>query len=126
MHFPFDEEWAHLPADFAIDENFFVGNEGPFVVLLGLTETSPIQKLDFRLNHLRDNIIVPASNHIRRHRSEGVVIVGSSNVGVNFNAFDNPRSPIWLATHSRNPAKTINATRNWWGTTEEYDNFFRC
>ncbi|OQV16716.1 Protein bark beetle [Hypsibius exemplaris] len=127
MNFPFDEEWAHLPSDFTVNENFFCDNEGPFVVLIGLTEASPLQKLDFRYNYIRDNVIIPASNHIRRHRSEGVVIVGSSNVRVNLNSFDNPLSPIWLATHSRNPATTINATHNWWGCTDEakiYDRVF--
>ena len=119
MEYPFDDEWSHLTTDLTISENTFHNNEGPFVVSLGLSENSPFQRLDFTYNYLRDNVIIPATKHVRRHRSEGVIVVGSSNVFVNLNSLDNPASPIWLASHLRHPGSVINATNNWWGTTVE-------
>lgn len=127
MEYPFHDEWDPIPAYIDISENTFSVNAGPFVVLFGLSETSHKQTGILRYNYFKDNTIIPATSHIRRHQSEGVVIVGSSNVMVHLNSFDNARSPIWLSTHSRNPGKTINATGNWWGTTNEgviYDRIF--
>ena len=105
--------------EYEVTSNRFFNNEGFYVAKLRLTEGSNVQKLDFKFNIIEDNKIegaFPALND--RLRAHAVIIMSSNNVNVSRNYLVNPNSRYELATHLLDRSSVIEATRNWWGTTE--------
>jgi len=75
--------------------------------------------MDFMYNVFADNEVsgtFPTLN--QRTRSYAVVILSSSNIHMNRNHLVNPASQYELATHLLELAVVLQATAQWWGTTD--------
>ncbi|XP_046141163.1 protein bark beetle isoform X2 [Osmia bicornis bicornis] len=124
---PLYEEFNIMPADIVIRHNEFYSNRGSFVVNVGLSPYSDVQKLLFTRNFLRDNRVrelfdngnMMRSRLIPRSRVAAVVVVSSSNVEVFRNILHNPESPYEIGSHLEDQSKVINCTYNWLGFAEE-------
>jgi len=102
-----------------VEANHFEDNSGLYVAGLRLTQGSQRQRLDFRYNVLRRNAVVGASPTLNeRTRAYAVLVMSSSNVVVERNWFENPSSRYEVATHLRDMSVTLEATKQWWGTTD--------
>lgn len=115
-------EYYTMTVDFEVTSNIFRENEGFYVAKLRLTQGSTLQKLDFKYNTVENNIIegaFPALN--QRLRTHAVIIISSKNVNVSRNYLVNPNSKYELATHLLDRSAQIEATRNWWGTTDYHE-----
>ncbi|XP_015436907.1 PREDICTED: protein bark beetle [Dufourea novaeangliae] len=124
---PLYEEFNILPADITIKHNEFYGNRGAFVVSIGLSPYSDVQKLLFTRNFLRDNRVrelfdngnTMGSRLVPRSRVAAAVVVSSSNVEVFRNILHNPESRYEIGSHLEDQSKIINCTYNWLGFAEE-------
>nr|XP_034174512.1 protein bark beetle [Osmia lignaria] len=124
---PLYEEFNIMPADIVIKHNEFYSNRGAFVVNVGLSPYSDVQKLLFTRNFLRDNRVrelfdngnTMRSRLIPRSRVAAVMVVSSSNVEVYRNILHNPESPYEIGSHLEDQSKVINCTYNWLGFAEE-------
>lgn len=104
-----------------MEGNQFEDNSGLYVAGLRLTQGSQRQRLHFRYNVLRRNAVVGLSPTLnQRTRAYAVVVVSSSNVVLERNWLENPASRYEVATHLRDMSVTLEATKQWWGTTN-YD-----
>lgn len=124
---PLYEEFNVLPAEIVIRHNEFYYNRGTFVVSIGLSPYSDLQKLLFTRNFLRNNRVwelfdnggTPNVKLIPRSRVAAVVVVSSSNVEVFRNILQNPESRYEIGSHLEDQSKVINCTYNWLGSGEE-------
>ncbi|XP_020286537.1 protein bark beetle isoform X2 [Pseudomyrmex gracilis] len=124
---PLYEEFNVLPAEIVIRHNEFYNNRGTFVVSIGLSPYSDVQKLLFTRNFLRNNRVwelfdnggTPNVKLIPRSRVAAVVVVSSSNVEVFRNILQNPESRYEIGSHLEDQSKVINCTYNWLGSGEE-------
>ncbi|XP_033297170.1 protein bark beetle [Bombus bifarius] len=130
---PLYEEFNILPADIVVRHNEFYNNRGAFVVSIGLSPYSDVQRLLFTRNFLRDNRVrelfdsrnTVRSRLIPRSRVAAVVVVSSSNVEVFRNILHNPESRYEIGSHLEDQSKIINCTYNWLGFAEENKIFER-
>lgn len=124
---PLYEGFNVLPADVTIQHNEFYDNRGVFVVSIGLSPYSDVQRLLFTRNFLRDNRVrepfdnsdYQGSRLIPRSRVAAVVVVSSSNVNVYRNILHNLDSQYEIGSHLEDQSKIINCTYNWLGYPEE-------
>ncbi|XP_076628397.1 C-type lectin domain-containing protein bark beetle [Colletes latitarsis] len=124
---PLYEEFSVLPVDIIVRHNELYSNRGAFVVSIGLSPYSDVQKLLFTRNFLRDNRareLFDDGNSMRsrlipRSRVAAVVVVSSSNVEVFRNILHNPESRYEIGSHLEDQSKIINCTYNWLGFAEE-------
>ncbi|XP_046609560.1 protein bark beetle isoform X2 [Neodiprion virginianus] len=130
---PLYEEFNTLPATLLIQHNEFYNNRGVFVVSIGLSPYSDIQKLLFTRNFVRNNRIREALDDgenqgvrlIPRSRVAAAVVVSSGNVDVFRNILQNPESLYEIGSHLGDQSKVINCTYNWLGFSEEQKIFDR-
>lgn len=130
---PLYEEFNILPVDIVVRYNEFYSNRGAFVVSIGLSPYSDVQRLLFTRNFLRDNRVREMFDHstamrsrlIPRSRVAAIVVVSSSNVEVFRNIIHNPESRYEIGSHLEDQSKIINCTYNWLGFTEENNIFER-
>lgn len=130
---PLYEEFNILPADIVVRYNEFYNNRGAFVVNIGLSPYSDVQKLLFTRNFLRDNRVrelfdngnTIRSKLIPRSRVAAAVVVSSSNVEIFRNILHNPESRYEIGSHLEDQSKIINCTYNWLGFAEENKIFER-
>jgi len=102
-----------------VEANHFEDNSGLYVAGLRLTQGSQRQRLNFRYNVLRRNAVLGASPTLNeRTRAYAVLVVSSSNVVIERNWLENPASRYEVATHLRDMSVTLEATKQWWGTTD--------
>lgn len=121
------EEFEMLPANFRIQQNYFFGNRGPFVVNLGLSPYSDIQYILFTRNYLRDNKIKQSFEPIEgqntrltpRSRVAATIVLSSSNIDVFRNIISNPEAQYEIGSHVEDQSKILNCTYNWLGFGEE-------
>ncbi|XP_012253572.2 protein bark beetle isoform X3 [Athalia rosae] len=124
---PLYEEFDTLPATLAIQYNEFYNNRGVFVVSIGLSPYSDVQRLVFTRNFVRDNRIrEPLDNGdtqgmrlIPRSKVAAAVVVSSGNVDVFRNILHNPESLYEIGSQLGDQSKVINCTYNWLGFAEE-------
>ncbi|XP_063975505.1 protein bark beetle isoform X2 [Diachasmimorpha longicaudata] len=124
---PLREEFNVFSADLLLQYNEFYNNRGIFVVSIGLSPYSDIQRLIFTRNFMRDNFIkapfdnsdMQGSRLVPRSRVAAVVVVSSSNVHVFRNILHNPHSLYEIGSHLEDQSKVLNCTYNWLGHTEE-------
>jgi hypothetical protein len=124
---PLYEEFNILPADIVMRHNEFYNNRGTFVVSIGLSPYSDVQKLLFTRNFLRDNRVRELFDDgsmlnvklIPRSRVAAVVVVSSSNVEVFRNILHNLESRYEIGSYLEDQSKIINCTYNWLGSGEE-------
>lgn len=130
---PLYEEFNILPADIVVRYNEFYNNRGAFIVNIGLSPYSDVQKLLFTRNFLRDNRVrelfdngnTIRSKLIPRSRVAAAVVVSSSNVEIFRNILHNPESRYEIGSHLEDQSKIINCTYNWLGFAEENKIFER-
>ncbi|XP_067009482.2 protein bark beetle [Anabrus simplex] len=122
------EEFEILPTDLQVRNNYFESNFGVYVVNLGLSPYSEVQKLIFLYNFVKDNRIREPFGALEgegmkllpRSRVAAPVVVSSSNVHVFRNILQNPESSYEIGSHLEDQSKVINCTYNWLGfSTEE-------
>ncbi|XP_047509687.1 protein bark beetle isoform X2 [Pieris napi] len=120
------EEFEKLPAQFNIQHNYFFGNQGPFVVNLGLSPYSDIQYILFSRNYLRDNKIKEpfeindgSPQLTPRSRVAATIVLASSNIDVFRNIIQNPEAQYEIGSHVEDQSKILNCTYNWLGFGEE-------
>ncbi|XP_074593530.1 C-type lectin domain-containing protein bark beetle [Brevipalpus obovatus] len=102
-----------------VRENRFLNNRGRFIVSVGLQEYNYEQKLFFKKNILRDNIVKEPFEYLSpRSRVAAVLVVSSSNCRINQNNLVNPASSYEIGSHLDNHDRTIDATRNFFGEFE--------
>lgn len=107
--------YRNFRVDYQIFDNRFYENFGRYVVSLRLTDGAPFQKLLFKFNRLRDNVIQDSFPYINpRAQANAVAVVSSGNVVFMRNTISNHGSVRELATHLINPAVVIDATENFW------------
>ncbi|XP_011303311.1 uncharacterized protein bark isoform X1 [Fopius arisanus] len=124
---PMYEEFNVLPTDLLLQYNEFYNNRGIFVVSIGLSPYSDVQKLVFTRNFLRDNFIkapfdnsdMQGSRLVPRSRVAAVVVISSSNVHVFRNILHNLHSQYEIGSHLEDQSKILNCTYNWLGHIEE-------
>jgi len=124
---PLYEEFNILPTDIVMRHNEFYNNQGTFVVSIGLSPYSDVQKLLFTRNFLRDNRVRELFDDgsmlnvklIPRSRVAAVVVVSSSNVEVFRNILYNLESRYEIGSYLEDQSKIINCTYNWLGSGEE-------
>ena len=124
---PLYEEFNVLPADILIQHNEFYDNKGVYVVNIGLSPYSDVQKLLFTKNFLKrnkvkepfDNSDVQGSRLIPRSRVSAVIVISSSNVKVYRNILHNLESKYEIGSHLEDQSKVINCTYNWLGSEKE-------
>ena len=110
-----------MKVEYEVTSNHFRNNQGFYVAKLRLTQGSNKQKLHFKYNTIENNWIQGAFPSLNeRLRAYAVIIISSDNVNVSRNYLVNPNSKYELATHLLDRSSIIEATRNWWGTTD-YD-----
>ena len=108
-----------MSVNYSVISNRFVRNRGYYVANVRLTQGSPTQSMDFVYNVFTDNEIAGAFPTLnQRTRSYAVVILSSSNVRMNRNHLENPASQYELSTHLLELAVELDATEQWWGTTD--------
>ncbi|XP_013419620.1 protein bark beetle [Lingula anatina] len=108
------------PVSYVVVGNNFHNNSGMYVTNMRLTVTN-IQSLIFEYNQVRENTIMGGFETEMlnpRSRASAVVIASSGNLIIRRNHIQNPASVRQMATHSTDITSTINATHNWWGTTD--------
>lgn len=121
------EEFNVLKTNLVVQQNYFLGNKGIFVVNLGLSPYSETQYLLFTRNFVRDNIIIEpyqsedgsVSKLNPRSRVAAPVVIASNNVDIFRNIIDNPYSKYELGSHFVDQSKDINCTFNWLGSNED-------
>jgi hypothetical protein len=128
---PLYEEFNILPAEIVIHHNDFYYNNGTFVVSIGLSPYSDVQKLLFTRNFLQFNHVRELFDNggmlklIPRSRVAAVIVVSSNNVDVFRNILNNPNSLYEIGSHLEDQSKVINCTYNWLGFSEEERIFTR-
>lgn len=124
---PLYEEFNILPADILIQHNELYDNGGVYVVNVGLSPYSDVQKLLFTRNFLKRNNVkepfdkseIQGSRLIPRSRVSAVVVVSSSNVHIYRNILQNIGSRYEIGSHFEDQSKIINCTYNWLGSENE-------
>lgn len=130
---PLYEEFNILPTDIVMRYNEFYNNRGTYVVSIGLSPYSDMQKLLFTRNFLRDNRVRELFDNnghlnvklIPRSRVAAVIVISSSNIEVFRNILHNPESRYEIGSHLEDQSKVINCTYNWLGFAEEKKIFAR-
>ncbi|GLH02202.1 LOW QUALITY PROTEIN: Protein bark beetle [Gryllus bimaculatus] len=115
------EEFETLPVTLFVENNYFDSNHGVYVVNLGLSPYSEVQKLLFTKNFVKDNRIrepfdvEEGEGHklIPRSRVAAPVVISSSNVDIYRNIIHNPESNYEVGSHLEDQSKIINCTYNW-------------
>jgi len=128
---PLYEEFNILPVEIVIQQNEFKNNSGTFVVSIGLSPYSDVQKLLFTRNRLQHNRVRELFDNsdmlnmklIPRSRVAAVLAVSSSNVDVFRNIFDDTDSPYEIGSHLEDQSKIINCTYNYIGSKKEEEIF---
>jgi len=111
-----------MSVNFSVISNRFMRNRGYYVANLRLTQGSPKQLMDVAYNVFIENEITGAFPTLnQRTRSYAVVTLSSSNVILRRNHLENPASQYEIATHLLELAVVLEASANWWGTTD-YNN----
>ncbi len=111
--------YSNMKVEYDISSNTFKNNQGFYVVHLRLTEGSAKQKLDFKYNTLKDNMIDGGFVGLNaRTRAYAVILVSSSNVNISRNYLVNPGTRYELSTHLLDRSAMIDVSRQWWGTIE--------
>ena len=111
--------YARLPVQYEVTSNSFTNNRGFYVANLRLSQGSDLQKMNFKFNTMKENVIEGgASNLNYRTRAYAVVVVSSSNINCSRNILVNPASRYELSTHMLDMSAELSATRQWWGTTD--------
>lgn len=120
------DEFDVLPVDLIVQQNHFYLNKGTFVVNLGVSAYSNVQKILFTRNYLKENkikepfeIMEVQNRLIPRSRVAASIVISSSNVDVFRNIIHNPESNYELGSHLEDQSKIINCTFNWLGFSEE-------
>jgi len=108
-----------MTVNYSVISNQFMHNRGYYVANVRLTQGSPTQSMDFLYNVFTDNDIAGAFPTLnQRTRSYAVVILSSSNINMHRNHLVNPASQYEIATHLLELAVVLQATAQWWGTTD--------
>lgn len=121
------EEFNTLKTNLIVQQNYFLGNKGTFVVNLGLSPYSEAQYLLFTRNFIRDNTITEpyqsedgsVSRLVPRSKVAAPVVIASNNIDVYRNIIDNPYSKYEIGSHFEDQSKDINCTYNWLGSPED-------
>ncbi|XP_057327444.1 protein bark beetle isoform X2 [Microplitis mediator] len=122
---PLYEEFNILPSNILIQHNYFDDNRGVFVVSIGLSPYSDVQKIIFTRNYLRNNIIKEPFDQqqitqlIPRSRVAAVLVVSSANVDIYRNILNNLYSKYEIGSHLEDQSKIINCTYNWLSDIDE-------
>ncbi|CAG0893659.1 unnamed protein product [Cyprideis torosa] len=123
-----DDEEELLPCNLTVSDNIFSENRGLFAASFTLAQPGDKQALLFTRNFLQENVIQePFSNLNPRSRVAAVVAVGSANIQVVRNVFNNHRSKYEIGSHLEDPSSAINCSMNWLGFTSQekiYDRLF--
>lgn len=127
------EEFNALKTSFVIEQNNFQDNQGVFIVNLGLSPYSEVQKILFYRNFVRYNRIVEpferedgtVSRLLPRTRVAAPVVISSPNVDIFRNILENPNSKYEIGSQLEDQSKSINCTFNWLGSAEEKKIFNR-
>ncbi|ESN96923.1 hypothetical protein HELRODRAFT_178722 [Helobdella robusta] len=107
-----------MAVDYEVEGNNFLQNSGQYVAFLRLSQGSLLQKLIFRYNFLEDNVIKSGLEGLNeRIRSHAVLVVSSDNVVLKRNHLINRESTYELSTHLLEMNANIQASEQWWGTT---------
>lgn len=111
--------YQNMKVSYEVLGNEFLNNRGFYVANIRLTQGSQSQKMDFKFNVFTGNVIegaVPTLN--QRTKAYAVVILSSSNVNFNRNHLVNVDSRFEIATHLLDMSINLQATQQWWGTTD--------
>lgn len=128
-----------LPTYLTIQFNEMQYNRGVFVVNIGVSPYSDVQKILFTRNFVRYNKIMEPFDGgngfsdegkvrlVPRSRVAAPVVISSSNVDVFRNILQNHESRYEIGSHLEDQSKVINCTYNWLGFSVEdkiYDRLF--
>lgn len=122
------KEFETRPVNLLLENNYFESNHGIYVVNLGLSPYSEVQKLLFTKNFVRDNRIHEpfdieergiGHKLIPRSRVAAPVVISSSNVDIFRNIIQNPESNYEIGSHLEDQSKVLNCTFNWIGFSSE-------
>jgi len=113
------EYYRTMTVDYSVITNQFLRNQGYYVANVRLTQGSPKQSMLFMYNVFKDNEITGAFPMLnQRTRSNAVVILSSSNIKMVRNHLQNPASQYEMSTHLLELGVVLNASCQWWGTTD--------
>lgn len=129
----FEEEFNFdvLPVHFAVQFNEMQNNRGVFVVNIGVSPYSDVQRILFTRNFVRYNKILEPFDGAEGYSEEGKirlvprsrvaapVVVSSSNVDIFRNILQNHESRYEIGSHLEDQSKVINCTFNWLGFSTE-------
>ena len=100
--------------------NIFIKNEGERVIYIDYYSLPKKRFAVIRNNTFLDNNGVQLfSNRYLRTKAQAVVTLKEGNFTIEGNSFDNPLFSHDIATVTKDYARTINATENWWGSHDE-------
>jgi len=137
----FEEEFNFdvLPTHLILQYNEMQYNKGVYVVNIGVSPYSDVQKILFTKNFVRYNKIKEPFDGgegfsdegkvrlVPRSRVAAPVVISSSNVDVFRNILQNHESRYEIGSHLEDQSKVINCTYNWLGHGQEdkiYDRLF--
>lgn len=111
--------FLNMMVNYEVTGNVFTGNRGYYVANLRLTQWSQRQTMLFRYNVFTENSIQGNDLTLNeRTRAYAVVVLSSSNIIFNRNRLENANSKFELATFLVDLSVDLNATMQWWGTTD--------
>ena len=115
-----------LPFNGMILRNNFRGNQGWYVLRLGLSLLGLDQSLRLEKNVIKENTVEELYKAFHsRSQASGVVCIGSSNIVLFRNLLENPESRYELASHTSDQSIPIQAMHNWLGSKFEKEIFKR-
>lgn len=124
-------EFDILPTNLLVQFNEMQNNKGVYVVNIGLSPYSDVQKMLFTRNFVRYNRIKEPFDKgegfadegkiklISRSRVAAPIVVSSSNVDIFRNIIQNHESKYEIGSHLEDQSKIINCTFNWLGYSQE-------
>ncbi|KAK6621229.1 hypothetical protein RUM43_011535 [Polyplax serrata] len=126
-----------MPTDLLIHFNEMQYNKGVYVVNLGLSPYSDVQKIVFTRNFIRYNKINEPFDKGQGYTEEGKVrlnprsrvaapvVISSSNVDIFRNIIQNHESKYEIGSHLEDQSKVLNCTFNWLGYSQEEKIYYR-
>lgn len=131
------DDFDSMPTDLLVQFNEFQFNRGVYVVNLGLSPYSDVQRILFTRNFVRYNKIKEPFDRGMGYADEGKVrlnprsrvsapvVVSSSNVDIFRNIIQNHESKYEIGSHLEDQSQVINCTYNWLGYSQEEKIYFR-
>lgn len=121
------EEFNIHKTSILMQYNEFYNNRGVFVVNLGLSPYSDLQRILFTRNFIRENRIKEpfeledgtVTRLSPRSRVAAPVVISSSNVEIFRNILHNIDSKYEIGSHLEDQSKIINCTFNWLSSSDE-------